>query len=249
MPHALLLLLVLVVLAWWAFADARAYRAFCLVDDSARRRAFYRQWTLTSFVLFGLGGLVLLAATGSLGDLWRMPSEFAQLAPASAIAEAGAGGGADYVIGVLIGIGAMLALSVLLWALQIRKMTLPAIGDIEPLLPRNGAEIVAALPMAINAGFSEELFFRLALPLLATRVTGSALAGFAIATGAFALAHWYQGWKGMLVVLEIGAGFAWLYLSSGSLLQPILVHVLVDLIALVVRPAIALRWHAQIAPN
>ncbi len=53
----------------------------------------------------------------------------------------------------------------------------------------------------------------------------------------------------MLVVLGIGAWFAWLYLSSGSLLKPILIHVLIDLIALALRPAIALRWHARAEAN
>ncbi|MBV2149819.1 CPBP family intramembrane metalloprotease [Sphingobium sp. AS12] len=249
MLHVLLLFLVLAALAWWAYADARAYRAFCLLEDSARRRAFYRQWTLTSFVLFGLGGLLLLAMTGSLANIWQIPSQFTPLRLVLTAPEAVGTGSTDYVVGALIGVALMLALSVLLWTLQIRKMTMPMIGNIEPLLPRNGAEIVAALPMAVNAGVTEELFFRLALPLLAAQVTGSAFAGFAIATGAFALAHWYQGWKGMLVVLGIGVWFAWLYLSSGSLLKPILIHVLIDLIALALRPAIALRWHARVATN
>jgi membrane protease YdiL (CAAX protease family) len=206
-------------------------------------------WTLTSFALFGLGGLILLALTGSLQNLWQIPPQFTPLRPALAAPNAVDAGSTDYVVGVLIGMGLMLALSVLLWTLQIRKMTMPMIGNIEPLLPRNGAEIVAALPMAVNAGVTEEIFFRLALPSLAAQVTGSAFAGFTIATGAFALAHWYQGWKGMLVVLGIGAWFAWLYLSSGSLLKPILIHVLIDLIALALRPAIALRWHARAEAN
>ncbi|MFB2351758.1 CPBP family intramembrane glutamic endopeptidase, partial [Priestia megaterium] len=77
-------------------------------------------------------------------------------------------------------------------------------GDIEPLMPRNAAEIACAIPLAINAGVTEEVFFRLALPLLAVQATGSALAGFAIACAAFALVHWYQGWKGMLVVFAVG---------------------------------------------
>nr|WP_302849127.1 CPBP family intramembrane glutamic endopeptidase [Sphingobium sp. AS12] len=107
-------------------------------------------------------------------------------------------------------------------------------------MPRNRSEILSAIPMAISAGVVEELFFRLALPLLAAQVTGSALAGFAIACVAFALVHLYQGWKGMVFVFVAGVWFAWLYLGSGSLLKLILLHILIDLVALVVRPTIGL---------
>lgn len=247
MPHIFLLVLLLVTLAallCWAWLDRRAYRVFALIEDSSRRRAFYWQWTWIPFVVFGLGGLGLLWLTGSLGALWRAPAEFALLRPAVETPRLADVGG-DYLIGVAIGAGAAVAVSILLWARRIRKMTLPVIGDIEPLLPRNPAEIARAVPMAINASVTEELFFRLALPLLAAQVTGSSLAGFAIACVAFALVHLYQGWKGMLVVFAVGVWFSWLYLASGSLLKPILIHLLIDLVAVVVRPSIMLHFRRR----
>jgi uncharacterized protein len=250
MLQTLLLLLILAALAWWAYLDTDAYRAFRLVEDSAKRRAFYRQWTWIPFVALGLGGLALLGLTGSLDALWRMPPEFAALRPTFEAGKSANANNANFLVGVMIGLicaGLVLGIALGIWARRIRKLTMPVVGDIEPLLPRNGAEIACAIPMAINAGVTEELFFRLALPLLAAQVTGSGLAGFAIACAAFALVHWYQGWKGMLVVFAFGIFFAGLYLLSGSLLLPMLVHVLVDLIALVVRPAIALRLRRRAA--
>ncbi|MBV2149839.1 CPBP family intramembrane metalloprotease [Sphingobium sp. AS12] len=233
-------LLVLAGLTGWAWLDRHSYRALCLVEESTKRRAFYRQWTWVSFVAFGLGGLALLVLVGSLEALRRMPAEFAALRPSFEAPETVNAGSADYLIGVLIGAGLVLGLSAFLWSRRIRKMRMPVIGDIEPLMPRNRSEILSAIPMAISAGVVEELFFRLALPLLAAQVTGSALAGFAIACVAFALVHLYQGWKGMVFVFVAGVWFAWLYLGSGSLLKLILLHILIDLVALVVRPTIGL---------
>jgi membrane protease YdiL (CAAX protease family) len=245
----LVLMLILAALAWWTRADARAYRAFCETEDSALRRAFYWRWTWTSFLGFGLGGAALvLAFTGSLDALWRMPDAFAALRPATTPPEGVDTGGAGYLTGMLIGAGLALGVAALLWVRRIRRMTTPiVVGDIEPLLPRNAREIAAALPLAINAGIAEELFFRLALPLLATRATGSPLAGFLLAGAAFGLAHWYQGWKGVLVVTAVGGWLSWQYLASGSLLKVMLIHALIDLVALVLRPAIALRMRQPAA--
>lgn len=231
----LLLIAILAALAWCARRDARAYRSFCLFEDSAKRRAFYREWTVYPFLAFWVGGLALLALTGSLEAAVRMPAPFSALRSAllPSIPSARTTG---YLAGMAIGAG----ISVLLWALRSRRADRPHAGEIEPLLPRNGAEIAAVIPLAINAGISEELFFRLALPLVAARVTGSATAGFAISLAAFTLAHWYQGWKGVLSSALWGGILTLLYLTGGTLLQPMLLHVLIDLIALVLRPWIAL---------
>ncbi|WP_459790138.1 hypothetical protein [Alteriqipengyuania sp. 357] len=43
----------------------------------------------------------------------------------------------------------------------------------------------------------------------------------------------------------VGAFFAYLYVDSGSLVKPIVLHVLIDLMALVVRPALSSRLAAR----
>jgi len=50
---------------------------------------------------------------------------------------------------------------------------------------------------------------------------------------AFAVAHTYQGVAGMLTAAVLGGSLAVVYLGSGSLLLPVLYHVLVDLRVLV----------------
>ena len=93
--------------------------------------------------------------------------------------------------------------------------------------------------LGIAAGIVEELFFRLALPLFATLATGSASLGFALATLLFAGAHRYQGWAGMAFSGVAGALLATLYLATGELWFAMLVHVLLNLNGLVLRPAMS----------
>ena len=54
---------------------------------------------------------------------------------------------------------------------------------------------------------------------------------------AFGLAHWYQGRLGMLTTGAAGAVLTQLYLTTGSLLLPMVLHVLIDLRLLLDRPA------------
>ena len=59
----------------------------------------------------------------------------------------------------------------------------------------------------------------------------------AVALALFAVAHVYQGWRHMLMTLLPGYALTALYLSTGSLLLPVLVHVLIDVCGLVLTPA------------
>ena len=53
----------------------------------------------------------------------------------------------------------------------------------------------------------------------------------------FGLAHWYQGRLGVLATGAVGAVLTQLYLTTGSLLLPMVLHVLIDLRLLLDRPA------------
>ena len=53
----------------------------------------------------------------------------------------------------------------------------------------------------------------------------------------FGLAHWYQGRLGVLATGAVGAFLTQLYLTTGSLLLPMLLHVLIDLRLALSRPA------------
>lgn len=237
----LLLVGLLVALAAMNLSDLRAWKAFKQVEDSRLRRRTLRLWTLTSFIAFGVGTVVILALLGRTEALLALPVELAVLAPRMVARQAISG---DYMLGMGLGATIGLAFAGVVWFWRLRKAGQPMLGDVQPLMPRNGRELLTAIPLAINAGVSEELFFRLLLPLVAAQATGSAVWGFIIAGAAFGLMHWYQGWKGVLAVTLMGGVFTWLYLSTGSLLKPIISHIVIDLIALVLRPAIGL-WIAR----
>ncbi|WP_305098425.1 CPBP family intramembrane glutamic endopeptidase [Croceibacterium aestuarii] len=234
----MLLAAVLTIIFAWNWRETRRYREFRACEDSARRLAFYWSWTWTSFVILGLGSIGILAAIGRMDALFAIPSEFARLAPRDPNVPIENMSG-DTLAGFFIGAALSLGVVAFVWHRRLRKMTHPVVGDIEPLLPRNGHETLMAIPVSLNAGLSEELFFRLALPLLIAAVTGSALVGLVAATIAFGLMHWYQGWKGVLVTSQVGALFAWIYVVSGSLPKVIILHALVDIMALIVRPAVS----------
>ena len=58
-----------------------------------------------------------------------------------------------------------------------------------PLAAREPRELWPATLTALAAGVTEELAFRLTVPLLIARLTGSPWAGFAVATAAFVALH------------------------------------------------------------
>jgi uncharacterized protein len=83
---------------------------------------------------------------------------------------------------------------------------------------------------------SEELFFRLFLPLAVAAATGSDLVGFTVATLLFGFAHRYQGWSGMLATGAAGALLAAIYLASGAIWVAAALHAILNLNGLVLRP-------------
>lgn len=197
----------------------------------------YRRWMRRAPLAFGVTAIAALAIGGRLDALTRLPPEFAALA-AEARWLAGFEGAAfeAAVLGGLAG-GALIGLLLARWRLGRGKPPFSA-GDIERILPRNRSELGWTAALGTAAGIVEELFFRLALPLFATLATGSAPLGFTLATLLFAGAHRYQGWAGMAFSALAGALLATIYLATGDLWFAMLVHVLLNLNGLVLRPAL-----------
>ena len=212
------------------------------VPPGTGRTARYRRWLRRAPLAFGGSALLALALGGRLGTLTVLPPEFTALA-AEARRFAGFDGDlATMKIAVLAGFGggAVLGLVISRWRVRRGKRPFSA-GDIERILPRRGGEFGWTAVLGTAAGIVEELFFRLALPLFATLTTGSAPLGFAAATLLFAGAHRYQGWAGMAFSGVAGALLATLYLATGELWFAMLVHALLNLNGLVLRPAFLRR--------
>lgn len=106
------------------------------------------------------------------------------------------------------------------------------------LLKMAGALLPATLPersyfalVSVGAGITEELLFRGFLIWYLSFFFGklSTLELIALSSALFGVCHLYQGVLGIIGTGVIGAVFASLYLSTGSLLLPAVVHALVDM--------------------
>ncbi|WP_257215046.1 CPBP family intramembrane glutamic endopeptidase [Sphingomonas sp. R-74633] len=238
----LILLASLAALIWFQRNDVRSFTRFRAIEDSAHRQRVLLRWARNACLMYLGVPLIGLALLGRVEALWNFPAPFGPLllvTPGFDPDLLGLMGG-----GVLGGAIAGAAL-----ALRRRKRTKaakPVPGlDITPMMPRNRAELLRVIPLAVNAGISEEVFFRLYLPLLITLCGAPPAFAFVATTLIFGLLHRYQGWLGVLVTTALGAIFALLYLGAVTLLAPIIFHVLINLNALVLRPAIALRFRPR----
>jgi uncharacterized protein len=239
---AALLILALAAVAWLTWRDIGQYAAFKKLTDTKDRQARYRRWVINSFSLFVVGSLVILSILGDLGCVIHQPKPFfgafrwmqARL------------GTLDFdplfVGGLVAGVTISVVAGVVLATVRARRggaaPKLPTLGDVEPLMPRNWTETGWTALLSINAGIGEELFFRLTLPLMIALVTGNAPLAFIAAAIVFGLVHVYQGWVGVVATLVLGFVFTGIYLWTGALWVPMTLHAGVDLISLVVRPAL-----------
>ncbi len=247
MAAAIWLLMVLAGVAIWTVNDTRQYRVFRQVAASGARRAFYWRWTVQSLVFLTGAAVISLGLIGRFDALFAMPFEFEPLASALQSDTRRGSGSADGRMGMMLGFSIGMLIFIAATRRRIAKLVTPVIGDIEPLIPRNASEMLAALPLCLNAGFSEELFFRLALPLLMTTVTGSPAISWGISILVFGLIHWYQGWKGVLATMFMGGVLTLVYLKSGSIASAMVTHALSDVIALIIRPMLAARYATRTA--
>jgi membrane protease YdiL (CAAX protease family) len=104
------------------------------------------------------------------------------------------------------------------------KILVKMAGPILPVTPRERRWF---LVVALSAGITEEWLYRGFLyTYFEQLVPGSGLAATSVL---FGLAHAYQGWKGALLTGVLGAVFGELYVTSGSLLEPVVLHSLIDL--------------------
>jgi membrane protease YdiL (CAAX protease family) len=154
-------------------------------------------------------------------------------------------GGSDFrngnIAGVLFGIAVGTAVFVVLRRRANRRGAVPTrnliapwfrklLPDFSALLPVTNHERLVWAAVAVSAGICEEIVFRgWLLNTLHEQIglTGTTLiwAGALI----FGLAHAYQKIPGIVLTALAGAFFCVLYVKTGSLLLPIVLHALVDL--------------------
>jgi membrane protease YdiL (CAAX protease family) len=234
---ALWLAAALASLALFLRGGTRHYRWIYRTGGDARRRRFLLR-ALRPTLHFALLTLVALVALRRLDTLATLPAEFAA-ARVAAIDLAGGTMPLDLLAWWTVGglaVGGVIAGLVERW--RGRPVTL---GDVESVLPTTRGELAWGALLSITAGATEELFFRLLLPLLLVLCGIPGVAAFALACVLFGAAHRYQGAAGMVATALVGAVLTLAYLLSGSLAAAVLLHVAIDLNALVVRPVLSGR--------
>ena len=131
-------------------------------------------------------------------------------------------------LGFLVGVTLVV---VILPFLMKKGRNIKALEKVDFMLPKTIGQRVTFFFIAITAGVCEEIIFRevvttyvllnigVELPIWAIGVIGAVL---------FGLAHWYQGLSGIVTSGLIGYAMFNLYVQTGSLLVPMLVHFLID---------------------
>jgi len=120
-------------------------------------------------------------------------------------------------------------------------------GRLEALFPRNGNELGRFYLLSITAGIVEETLWRGFMIWALSQVMPLWIAAI-ISVVAFGICHAYQGLANVPMVTLVGAVFTILFLLTGSLLLPIILHAGVDIIMgrIVFE---MLRGHDEAAPN
>lgn len=243
------LALTVALLAWLVAGEAISgrisFRRF-LSDLAAgvpdARPALYRNWSCWSWAV--AAGVVLLAVLSPgfglarLGFAWP---QWSSLAAASA--------GSSLVKGLLIGMALMIVVSIVAGAVAVSRMRrgaresapVAANDAVSALLPRTPCERRGYALLSLTAGVTEEIVQRgfLLAAMVALLPPLPAPAYVLVGGVVFGLGHAYQGRAGVIATGVIGALFMGIYLGTGSLLVPIVLHVLMDLNGL--------RLHAQAA--
>ena len=202
-------------------------------DLQARTRIYHRalvfEWVSALLALLALGfdwsklnpKLLALEGTG-LSQLLRR-SDFDR------------GGMAGILLGLALGTAAVIVARIRSNRRRVKPAVTPAhwwrnfAPDFSALVPVTIHERFLWIGVAVSAGICEEIVFRgwLLSTLHGTlRMDGTAL--IVLAAALFGLAHSYQGAAGVVLTAFAGALFCGLYVVTGSLLVPVLLHILID---------------------
>ncbi|MEQ4724125.1 CPBP family intramembrane glutamic endopeptidase [Nonomuraea sp. B19D2] len=140
-----------------------------------------------------------------------------------------------YGVLVWLPIGMIPVVLLLRW-LANQGIMLPWHAGVSDLMARTRRERWLAAMLAVSAGVCEEVVFRGLFIALGRELGLSLTVAAVVAVAVFVLGHIYQGPVGTLMAVVTGTAFTLMYLRTGSLLAPIGLHVMVDVVALILIP-------------
>jgi membrane protease YdiL (CAAX protease family) len=221
LDHVLAALLAILFPIWGSTLGVRRLKRAPLEDKSRVRLSVYRnaiilQWTLTAAVL---------AVWAANHRSWSLPPEGIGLVPVPTPGFLGVALGLAIVVFVLVrqrnqALRDDDALQRI--RTQIRERQL------EMMLPHTRQELTWFARLSVTAGVCEEIMYRGYLVWYLAHWFGI-FQSAGLAALVFGIGHSYQGWRGMLLTAVVGAFFGAVYLVSGSLLLPMVIHALMDL--------------------
>ena len=101
----------------------------------------------------------------------------------------------------------------------------------EKLLPRSRGEIIVGVVLVGTVGICEEFIYRGFIETIFQHAFASVLAGAVISAAFFAVAHVYQGRRGLVTTFIVGLIFSGARIWTHSLMPSMIVHFFVDLSA------------------
>ena len=99
------------------------------------------------------------------------------------------------------------------------------------IFPQDDGERAAFLAVVATVAFCEEFIYRGFVQAIFERWMHFALAAIFAASAMFAIAHLYQGWRGILSTLVVGILFSTIRWWTGSLLPAVVSHFVADIVA------------------
>jgi len=228
--------------------DKKHYVDLKILTVTIGRQKFYLKWTIEPFLLYGVMTLLILGYLGQLNALKDMPAFLKGIVPSimsiEMIRES------DFISGMLKGmlfglvpmllfggiIGTLIEVNKKKGDAGILAKNEDTSGNLDSLIPRNYGERVWGAFLSLNAGFSEELFFRLLAPIIIFDVSGSSTVAVLGSTLWFGLAHYYQGISGVIITMVGGLLLFGVYVITERIWMAMLVHAIIDLNALVLNP-------------
>lgn len=111
---------------------------------------------------------------------------------------------------------------------RIAEQIRPHLERLAPFLPKDNRQLFWGLLVSVGAGVSEEIAYRGFLqPYFADWLP--IWGAVAAASVLFGAAHLYQGRSGVLMTTLMGVVLGTIYVSTGSLLLPIIIHAAIDI--------------------
>jgi protease, CAAX amino terminal family len=224
---SLFLLVILAIIGYGIAVDRKEYAVLDKEKDTAARQRFYRKWIATSWLFYGLPSIVGLLILSKMGVDISLPEVGVNLVPAAVS------------VSVIV---LLLTVATLVQAKRAsaddRKKVQQEINQVSggSIIARNSSERRLAAVLSLSAGINEELFFRAFLPVVIIGLIGSDLAILAIVISVviFGAVHLYQGLRGIMLTGIIGAVMMVVYLATGSIFWPIVLHIIMDIRSTVV---------------